>query len=334
MTDNKIAILVDVATRSLKIAEGSLVLGVKGDSDAQRIYFKCPKTVNNIFDDLTVKGIKIYIDYKNAFKENYKQECSDVVDIISTDGKFVIFSWLVPYYATVKAGVVEFSVCIKKIDPDTGALTNEWHSGIAKGTVLEGNCNVNALEVIAPDTVTVEALTLVVADLKAKLQDTEEYINGEVETQVSAEMNQYNTRLDPVYVTGQSIFTTNLLNFDSFTMSFYVDKRNAENSITYFYQNSEAGKQGDICGFVSYAEITNTHNTYNMHYTIKGTRVANDFQGNMTYMIEFLAYDENSYDNEVALASNTLISVVDGVNYLGFSIDSTASNQYLVGRKF
>ena len=323
----------DVTTRSLKIAEGSLVLGVKGDSDAQRIYFKCPKTVNNIFDDLTVEGIKIYIDYKNAFKENYKQECSDVVDIISTDGKFVIFSWLVPYYATVKAGVVEFSVCIKKIDPDTGALTNEWHSGIAKGTVLEGNCNVNALEVITPDTVTVEALTLEVAALKSKLQDTEEYINGEVESQVSAEMNQYNTRLDPVYVTGNSVFNTNLALFDSFTIAFKASKADSA-GVNYIYHNTEFGKQGTLLGFVTYGNSTGF-----MYYTIKGTRVGNDGNGNMRYVLEFITGDSNTSKDDANgndipdSLSNVQLTVVDGVIF-GLSVSDTVTDAYLVGRKF
>ena len=330
MSTEQIKLTVNTAKRTLEY-DGTLILGVKGDNCAQRIFFECPKSINEFIDDMTSDNITVFVDYKNAYGEPYVQECAKPVTF---DDNTVTFSWIITKLATAKAGNVTFNVCIKKtVD---GVLENEWHTtNNMVGKVLDSvDVSKKTPEVITPDTVTIENLTLEVAALKSTLQDTEEYINDEVESQVSAEMNQYNTRLDPVYVTGNSIFNTNLLNFDTFTMSFYVDKRNAENSITYFYQNSEAGKQGDICGFVSYAEITNTHNTYNMHYTIKGTRVANDFQGNMTYMIEFLAYDENSYDNEVALASNTLISVVDGVNYLGFSIDSTASNQYLVGRKF
>ena len=279
MSTEQIKLTVNPAKRVLEY-NGTPLLGVVGDDCAQRIFFECPKSINEFIDDMTSEDITVFIDYKNAYGEPYIQECKNPVTFNEST---VTFSWVITKFVTAKAGNVSFNVCVKKtVD---GVLENEWHTTDIQGKVLPKVDTSNKTpEVITHETVTVEGLTLEVAALKSTLQDTEEYIDGEVEKQVSAEMNQYNTRLDPVYVTGNSVFTTNLALFDSFTIAFKASKADSA-GVNYIYHNTEFGKQGTLLGFVTYGNSTGF-----MYYTIKGTRVANDGNGNMRYVLEFTSY--------------------------------------------
>ena len=329
MSTEQIKLTVNPAKRVLEY-DGTLILGVKGDNCAQRIFFECPKSINEFIDDMTSDNITVFVDYKNAYGEPYVQECAKPVTF---DDNTVTFSWIITKLATAKAGNVTFNVCIKKtVD---GVLENEWHTtNNMVGKVLDSvDVSKKTPEVITPDTVTIENLTLEVAALKSTLQDTEEYINGEVESQVSAEMNQYNTRLDPVYVTGNSVFTTNLALFDTFTIAFKASKADSAGA-NYIYHNTEFGKQGTLLGFVTYGNSTGF-----MYYTIKGTRVGNDGNGNMRYVLEFITGDSNASKDDANgndipdSLSNVHVSVVDGVIF-GLSVSDTVTDAYLVGRKF
>lgn len=180
MPVNNIVLSVNPNTRLLTYDDGQLILGVKGDDKAQRVYFDCPKALNELFDDITSDDVTIYIDYKNAAGETYIQECSDAK--AAAEGDIVTFSWLITNNVTYKAGEVIFNVCIKKVVD--GALQHEWHTSTLKGKVLDAiNVSKRTPEVITNDTVTVQNLNIAVNEYKASvdalnetLQDVDAYV--------------------------------------------------------------------------------------------------------------------------------------------------------------
>ena len=115
---NSIVLQIDEANRAI-LNDGKntpIILGVKGDNCAERVYFESPKNLSPEIDLLdTTEGVEIsvYIDFKNANNEPYIHECT--ASLLSVDGSNnVTFSWLVSHYATAAKGDVKFNVCVKK----------------------------------------------------------------------------------------------------------------------------------------------------------------------------------------------------------------------------
>lgn len=181
-TDNRIILTIDEPSRTIKF-DGSLILGVKGDRFAERIYFRAPRLVYDDID-LTAETTKIYIDYINAAKEPYIQESSDAA--LQEDGT-VLFSWHLSEYVTIEKGTVQFNVCVKKV-VDT-ELVNEWHTTYFTGTVLPAvDVSGSTPEVITSESVTMEALTVEVAgyaanvaELNKRLDDADDHIEELIE---------------------------------------------------------------------------------------------------------------------------------------------------------
>lgn len=132
-----VTLIVNEKTRTIEY-DGELLLGVEDDDNAERIYFVMPKMVGN--DDLidtSSTDVEIFIIYKNAINNIYKQQCTDV----TVDGDNVKFSWLLTRYAAAAAGKVSFMVCVQKLGTNTESkpiILNEWHTTPCKGTVLVG----------------------------------------------------------------------------------------------------------------------------------------------------------------------------------------------------
>ena len=200
-TTNPRAILyIDEPTRTIQY-EGELILGVVGDRFAERIYFNCPRCVHkdNHTIDLSLATTKIYINYKNANKEPYIEECYK--EGMLTDDTFM-FSWLISDYATVKNGKVEFNVCVKDesstlTDYSGKVLIPEWHTTIYEGSILPAvDVTDTTPEVLTSDTITsaeiIEAMNNYkneVAALGQLLADTESYINERIENNVMSTVN-------------------------------------------------------------------------------------------------------------------------------------------------
>ena len=172
MTDNTF-LTIKPSSRSI-LYEGSLILGVKGDDCAQRIYFECPVNFNEIIGDLSDSSIKIYVEYKNAATEPYTCEITDLYQNEIDETK-AIFSWLISSNVTYKAGDVSFNICIKKFN-ERNALVSEWRTTSFTGKVLDSvGVSKSTPEEITPDSETlpnvlnaVNALSVEFASVKKR----------------------------------------------------------------------------------------------------------------------------------------------------------------------
>lgn len=169
MNTSNIFLTIKPSTRSIvNESNEALILGVKGDNCAQRVYFECPNNFNDIFGDLTDESVKIYVDYKNAATEPYITEITDIT-VNELDETKVVFSWLLTSNVTYKAGNVTFNVCIKKFN-DRNALVAEWHTSPFVGKVLDAvNVSKKTPEEITPDTQTLQNLITAVQGYKTEI---------------------------------------------------------------------------------------------------------------------------------------------------------------------
>lgn len=199
---NSIVLQIDEANRSITNngKNAPIILGVKGDDCAERVYFESPTNLSpeiNLLDKTEGVSVRVYVNYKNASNEPYIQECTDVVALVGTDKS--TFSWLVTNRATNTKGEVKFNICVKKFVNET--LTNEWHTTTFIGKVLDSiDVTAKTPEVITHDAVTLQALTVQVQDyanavvgygnsvntLINKYDDVEAVINKSVDTAVTA----------------------------------------------------------------------------------------------------------------------------------------------------
>lgn len=204
---NSIVLQIDEANRAITNngKNTPIILGVKGDDCAERVYFESPRIlspeINLLPDENEGVSVRVFVNYKNASKEPYIQECTDVAAIANSDT--VTFSWLVTNYATNTKGEVLFNVCVKKFDNE-GHLTNEWHTTTFTGKILDSiDVTAKTPEVITHDAVTLQALTIQVQNysiavsgyansvntLTAKYNDVEAVIDAAV----NSKMEPYST---------------------------------------------------------------------------------------------------------------------------------------------
>lgn len=216
---NSIVLKIDEANRTLTNNGETtpIILGVRGDDCAERVYFESPKQLSPEIDLLessdTVK-VNVYVNYRNAVNEPYIQECTDVAE--STTSDTVNFSWIVTNKATVNRGEVKFNVCVKRTvynsKTEKWELTNEWHTTTFVGKVLDGiDVTKKTPEVVTHDSVTIEQLTVQtntyanavstyakeVSDLHDTLDDVNAYVDTvvgpAVTSEVDAKMDNYIT---------------------------------------------------------------------------------------------------------------------------------------------
>lgn len=200
---NSIVLQIDEANRAITNngKNTPIILGVKGDDCAERVYFESPKILSpeiNLLPEEEGVSVRVFVNYKNAVNEPYIQECTDVATIANSDA--VTFSWLVTNYATNTKGEVKFNICVKKFDAN-GKLTNEWHTTTFVGKVLDSiDVTAKTPEVITHDAVTLQALTIQVQNyniavtgyakevntLTARYSDVEEIIDSTVTDKMSA----------------------------------------------------------------------------------------------------------------------------------------------------
>lgn len=109
-----------------------LLLGVLGDKDVERVYFRCPKIVG---DNINLAEHQIYVKYVTApdkSGERYDKKepgiyhCQDVID----EGEHITFSWKLSGHVFEEEGFVAFSVFAAD-----GEVTR-WNTFPAIGTVL------------------------------------------------------------------------------------------------------------------------------------------------------------------------------------------------------
>lgn len=139
-------LVIDPATRTIKVPEAESIFGVEADTGSERKYFICPRYVG---DNLDLAACFLSIKYRNANGE--KDEY--LVEDTAVNGEYVTFSWLLSSKVVAYKGAVQF-----RFYADTGA-GKDWGTTLAHGESLEG---------METDDATVEAETSdVVTQLRA-----------------------------------------------------------------------------------------------------------------------------------------------------------------------
>lgn len=126
---------IDPVTRTITIPERYALLGVESDEKTERVWFRCPKVVG---DNINLTALQMRINYQNANEEKDQYIVTDV----TTQGAYIVFSWLLSRKVTKYKGDVSFIVCAVKVSGET--ITNEWNTTLAHSEVLEG------LEIVVP----------------------------------------------------------------------------------------------------------------------------------------------------------------------------------------
>ena len=123
---------VDDDTRLVTIPDKYKKLGVESDKKAKRIWFRFPKLVGNNGVDLSAIGVRVNFRNANGDGDIY------IVEDLTTDGDYVIFSWELTRKVTAYKGNVSFVVCAVKSATD-GTIKNEWNTTLNKECeVFEG----------------------------------------------------------------------------------------------------------------------------------------------------------------------------------------------------
>ena len=176
LNNGEIVLEIDEYNRAI-IYDGDLLLGVKGDYKAEKVIFRSPTILsnrlygNNDEIDLSDDNVKIYINYENANGDVYIHRCTKG-NIIESDGARTIeFYWELSSNVTLEAGTVRFMVCAKKFDSNNNVITNEWHTAIFSGKVLDALNVDNHTQVTDPD------LSTSINDLKYEVDSVKNMIN-------------------------------------------------------------------------------------------------------------------------------------------------------------
>lgn len=188
-TSGPVTLTVNEKTRLIEY-DGELLLGVEDDDNSEKIFFVMPKLVgNNDLIDASASDVEVFIIYKNAINNTYKQQCTDV----TVDGDNVKFSWLLTRYATEAKGNVSFMVCVQKLGTDTegkSVILNEWHTTPFKGTVLVGIDTDHTTPEVLPANSTASTAQLR-AEVDALSQKIDDAIIGYSKTEIDAMFADY-----------------------------------------------------------------------------------------------------------------------------------------------
>ena len=133
--------IIDPDRREIYVDPDYQILGVESDEKADRILFRCPKTVG---DGLDLTQYQLRINYQNA----NAQKGQYLVEDVTVDGEDILFSWLLHRPVTAYQGTVRFIVCA--ISVKEGEVKNEWNTTVAQCDVLEG-LEVENLVIPAPE---------------------------------------------------------------------------------------------------------------------------------------------------------------------------------------
>lgn len=121
--------VIDNNLRTISIPAGISILGVEGDENVYRIYFRMPR----MYGDFDLSQFGIRINFRNAQKEKDTYLVEDA--FVAEDA--ISFTWLASRRATKYKGNTEFIVCLRMVDA-AGIVTKEFNTTLAKLPVLEG----------------------------------------------------------------------------------------------------------------------------------------------------------------------------------------------------
>lgn len=128
--DPQYCVLEKDTSRILNVPERFSFIGVENDKRAERLKFRFPRIVGNGLD---LSKATIKINFRNA--DRYKDQ--NKTENITIDGDYITFEWVPEERVTKYKGTTFFLVYAYWIDQD-GAITNKWHTALAKSDVYEG----------------------------------------------------------------------------------------------------------------------------------------------------------------------------------------------------
>lgn len=134
MADNKV-LVIDNDLRTIKVPAG-FVIGVAGDKEVTRLYFKMPR----YYGGFDLGQFDISINYFNAAGEG---DVSGVDDIRIGDDR-INFTWLVDAYMTVYSGNVRFNVHLEKTNGSD--IEKEFNTTYTVTRVLENLNTIGQVE--------------------------------------------------------------------------------------------------------------------------------------------------------------------------------------------
>ena len=351
-SEKVIVVSVDPITRVMSY-DGQLVLGARGDDCAQTVYFECPVRINEILDDLSTDAFTVYVSYKNANGEVYRQQCSK----IPMDTNKIKFGWIITNNVTYKKGDVSFNLCIEK--KEDGKLVAEWHTTNSLiGKVLDTvNVTNRTPEVITHDSVTYESLTTEVKALRAELADVDGYIDSEVSSTVSAEMEKVNENIEAIKTSvneqlavtrfsGElalekhdekdfTWYTPNLYDYEEFTLTFQLGNISSGNLMYLYLMTNYSTPYNNVINFTTFGEVDNAK------LVIRSTKLDTNI-----YMLETSIYAYNTEDADFGLVNRyskpdySVDYIVDANSSVGYSLcvafdeaaSPTISNQRIVAK--
>lgn len=123
-------LVIDTNTRQITLPSSEFVFGVESDTHSERKYFMCSRYAGNQLD---LASCFIRVNYRNANGETDTY----LVDDVRVVEDNILFSWLLSKKVTIYRGQVQFVVCASRLGGN-GSASVEWHTTVAKGTVLEG----------------------------------------------------------------------------------------------------------------------------------------------------------------------------------------------------
>lgn len=168
LNNGEIVLEIDEYNRAI-IYDGDLLLGVKGDYKAEKVIFRSPTLLSNGID-LSKDNVKLYINYENANGDVYIHRCTKGKPYDQSGSQNIEFYWVLSSNVTLEAGTVRFMVCAKEFDSNN-VITNEWHTAIFSGKVLEALNVDNHTQITDPD------LSTSINDLKYEVDSVKNMIN-------------------------------------------------------------------------------------------------------------------------------------------------------------
>lgn len=329
-TDDRIILSIDEPSRTIKY-DGDLILGVKGDRFAERIYFRCPQYVYKEaarLIDLTLDTTKIYVNYKNAYNETYIEECFKH----GLENGEYIFSWFISDFVTPKDGAVSFNVCVKDEsedlkDNDDNVIIKEWHTTTFKGIILPAvDVSSNTPEIITSDTVTSSEIISEYNRLTTELSSVDGYIDSEVASQIAS---QIGAMLDSrvIYVNRIEYETYNDYTTDFDFNTF--DTSNSEQYVCVVVGRSSGNTtdtilpitQCTVYSSMTILKFSNGEFSLNIEYEPLDNNLV-IYETNMVAPIaqqvyQFVANDDDLHDSEFPLLISDYDGYVDGVRASG-----------------
>lgn len=124
-------LFIDLNTRTIKIPNTVLNLGVMADDDVKRIYFRIPEW----YGEFKLSNFDIRINYMNAGRNGGIYVSND--SSVDESTGMMTFSWLIDRHVVEYAGTVTFNVCLKLLDAQGGAV-KEFNTTTATLEVLGG----------------------------------------------------------------------------------------------------------------------------------------------------------------------------------------------------